>query len=436
MTELVSRFSPALQGSIEVPGDKSISHRAVMLGAIAKGTTTIDGFLDGADCLATVNAFRSMGVTIEVPKANRVVIHGVGKKGLKKPDVALDCRNSGTTMRLLAGLLAAQNFSSQLIGDSSLLKRPMERIARPLRQMGAEIFTDDGRPPLLIHGTKHLQGISYEMPEASAQVKSGLLLAGMYAQGETTLIEPSMTRDHMERLLTAFSYPIRKSDNAVTINAKSECQAIDIQIPGDISSAAFFMVAATLIPRSDLWIRQVGINPARMGVIHILNRMGASIEITHKRLYGEEPVADLHIRSACLEGIDIPASMVPSAIDEFPILFIAAACAKGHTLLHGAKELRHKESDRIDVMVDGLRQLGIDARALNDGVHIRGGQLRGGTINSHHDHRVAMAFAMAGALADQPVTIQHAESIATSFPGFVSLAQSLGMPIREVEHAA
>lgn len=434
MTSLTCLQSSALQGSIDVPGDKSISHRAVMLGAIAQGTTTISGFLPGEDCLATLHAFRAMGVEIEGPTDRRVVIHGVGKQGLNKPADTLDCGNSGTTMRLLSGLLAAQNFSSTLTGDASLLKRPMERVARPLRQMGAEMLTNEGKPPLIIHGTRNLQGTVYEMPEASAQVKSCLLLAGMYARGETTVIETGLTRDHTERMLTTFSYPILKSENAITINASSECQGVSLMVPGDISSAAFFIVAATLIPQSDLWIRNVGINPTRTGVLAILTRMGASIEIVNKRLYGEEPVADIHVRSASLEGIEIPSSLVPTAIDEFPILFIAAACAKGHTLLHGAKELRYKESDRIGVMVDGLRALGIDAKALDDGVHICGGEFHGGSVDSMHDHRVAMSFAIAGTLAKEPVTIKHCDAITTSFPSFVSLAQKLGMRIREVNH--
>ncbi len=434
MTSLTCLQSSALQGSIDVPGDKSISHRAVMLGAIAQGTTIINGFLSGEDCLATLNAFRAMGVSIEGPTHRRVVIQGVGKHGLKKPLDTLDCGNSGTTMRLLSGLLAAQNFSSTLTGDASLLKRPMERVARPLRQMGAEMLTSEGKPPLIIHGTNQLQGTVYEMPEASAQVKSCLLLAGMYAHGETTVIETGLTRDHTERMLTTFSYPILKSENAITINANSECHGVSLMVPGDISSAAFFIVAATLIPHSDLWIRNVGINPTRTGILAILKRMGASIEVVNKRLYGEEPVADIHVRSASLEGIEIPSSLVPTAIDEFPIIFIAAACAKGHTLLHGARELRYKESDRIGVMVDGLRSLGIDAQALDDGVHIRGGQFQGGCVDSMHDHRIAMSFAIAGALAKEPVTIKHCDAIATSFPSFVSLAQGLGMRIREVDY--
>ncbi len=436
MTDIISSLSSAIQGRIEVQGDKSISHRAVMLGAIAQGTTTIDGFLASEDCLATVNAFRAMGVLIEGPFENRLVIHGVGKNGLEKPESFIDCGNSGTTMRLLSGLLSAQNFNSKLTGDASLRRRPMERVARPLRQMGAEIITHEGHPPLVIHNVPNLQGIAYQMPEASAQVKSCILLAGMYAVGETTVIEDGFTRDHTERMLTAFSYPIRKTENAITINALSECQGIDLKVPGDISSAAFFLVAATLIPQSDLWILNVGINPTRVGVIEILNRMGASIRISNKRLYGEEPVADLHIRSAALEGIEILPSLVPSAIDEFPIIFIAAACAKGETVLRGAKELRYKESDRIAAMVNGLQALGIKASALDDGVHIFGGQLQGGMVDSKHDHRIAMAFAIAGALTKEPVTIHHCDSIATSFPAFVPLAQTLGMSIREVNHGS
>lgn len=427
--QLTSHPVHSLQGDVQVPGDKSISHRAIILGSLAQGTTTVEGFLDSDDCLATLKAFQAMGVVIDQPTKQRLTIHGVGKHGLKKPDAAIDCGNSGTTMRLLSGVLAAQPFSSKLTGDSSLLKRPMERVARPLMQMGAEIVTHDGRPPFAIHKVRGLEGITYEMPEASAQVKSCILLAGMYASGETSVIEASFTRDHTERMLTAFSYPIRKSDDAIVINAGSECQGTDLVVPGDMSSAAFFIVAATLIPNSDLWIRNVGINTARTGIIQILNRMGASIDIVNKRLYGEEPVADLHIRSASLEGIDIPSILIPFAIDEFPIIFIAAACAKGETLLQGAEELRYKESDRITVMVNGLQALGVDAHALEDGVHIRGGTLHGGLVDSCGDHRVAMAFAIAGAVATEPVTIKHCESITTSFPTFVEIANQLNMVI-------
>ena len=419
-----------LRGDVVVPGDKSISHRAIMLGAIAKGTTTVSGFLDGEDCLATLRAFRNMGVEIEGPEAQCVVIHGVGKYGLQKPKNVLDCGNSGTSIRLLAGLLAAQSFESELTGDESLLKRPMERISRPLLQMGAEISTQNGRPPIHIRPAHKLTGITYEMPEASAQVKSCLLLAGLYAEGETQIIEPSLTRDHTERMLASFSYPIQKSENTIVINSLSECLATDIIVPGDISSAAFLIVAATLVPNSDLYIRGVGINPARTGILHILKLMGANITLLNKRLCGEEPIADIHVQSASLEGIDIPASMVPSAIDEFPVLFIAAACAKGQTLLHGAKELRSKESDRIEAMVDGLVRVGIEAEALEDGIFINGGVIQGGTIDSRHDHRIAMAFSIAGAVANDSITIEHCENIATSFPTFLTMMNQINLSIR------
>lgn len=433
MTSLHFHSSPveSLQGDITVPGDKSISHRAIMLGAIARGITTVSGFLDGEDCLATLRAFQSMGVRIEGPVSQRVVIHGVGKHGLKKPKKAIDCGNSGTTMRLLAGILAAQAFDSEMTGDDSLLKRPMERISRPLRQMGAMVETTEGKPPLHIRGGQTLQGFTYEMPEASAQVKSCLLLAGLYADGETHLTEPGMTRDHTERMLTAFSYPIHKSDNTTTINSASECQGTDVIVPGDISSAAFFIVAATLIPNSDLLIRNVGINPTRTGIIQILERMGANIKITNKRLCGEELVADLHVSHAALEGIDIPVSMVPIAIDEFPVIFIAASCAKGQTTLHGAKELRCKESDRIGAMAEGLTQLGIKVKTLDDGMIIQGGTLQGGVVDSRHDHRIAMAFAIAGAVAKSPVTIRDCANVSTSFPSFVKLANQIKLSIKE-----
>ena len=418
-----------LQGDITVPGDKSISHRAIMLGAIAKGITTVSGFLDGEDCLSTLRAFQSMGVRIEGPFSQRVVIHGVGKFGLKKPKERIDCGNSGTTMRLMAGILAAQSFDSELTGDDSLLKRPMERVSRPLNQMGAIVETTDGRPPLFIRGGQTLTGITYEMPEASAQVKSCLLLAGLYAKGETAVVETGMTRDHTERMLTAFSYPIHKSDNTIVINAASECQGTDVIVPGDISSAAFFIVAATLIPHSELLIRNVGINPTRTGILHILERMGAHIEIANKRLCGEELVADLYVSHAPLEGIDIPMAMVPLAIDEFPVIFIAASCAKGKTVLHGARELRCKESDRIGAMALGLRQLGITVETLDDGICIEGGTLQGGVVDSKHDHRIAMAFAIAGALAQSPVTILDCTNVATSFPTFVTLANQIKLSI-------
>ncbi|KTC92987.1 3-phosphoshikimate 1-carboxyvinyltransferase [Legionella drozanskii] len=436
LLDFLSSPVKAIHGEIRVPGDKSISHRAIILGAIAQGTTTVNGFLEGEDCLATLKAFQSMGVTIEGPVNQRVVIHGVGKHGLQKPNSFIDCGNSGTSMRLLAGLLAAQSFDSELTGDASLQKRPMERVSRPLMQMGAEITTNEGRPPLHIRGGHTLHGISYEMPEASAQVKSCLLLAGMYAQGETCVIEPGFTRDHTERMLTTFSYPIHKSENTIIVNSESECLGTDIVVPGDISSAAFFIVAATLIPGSELVIKNVGINPTRTGIVQILTRMGANISLNNKRLSGEELVADLVVKHAQLEGIDIPTSLVPLAIDEFPVIFIAAACAKGQTLLHGARELRCKESDRIGAMVEGLQQLGIEAQAFEDGLYINGGILQGGEVNSYHDHRIAMAFAIAGAVAKGPVTIKDCINVATSFPTFVETANKIKLAIKEIQNEA
>lgn len=432
---LISKPSHSLRGEIIVSGDKSISHRSIIFGALAKGTTVINGFLDGEDCMATLRAFQAMGVNIEGPDEQQVVIYGVGKHGLKKPAHVIDCGNSGTSIRLLAGLLAAQNFDSQLTGDESLLKRPMLRISKPLIQMGADISTVDGKPPITIKGGKKLRGINYTMPEASAQVKSCILLAGLYAQGETTVTEIGISRNHTEVMLESFSYPVRRSENSVTINSEGEFVATEIVVPGDISSAAFFIVAATIIPDSDILIRNVGINPTRTGIIHILLEMGADITLLNPRQQGEEQVADLRVRYAPLQGINIPVALVPLAIDEFPIIFIAAACAQGQTTLHGAQELRFKESDRIAAMVDGLRQLGINAQALDDGALIEGGTLQGGTVNSLGDHRIAMSFAIAGAVASAPIIIKDCANVATSFPLFVKTAKEVQLNIEDtVDH--
>ncbi|HAT9314549.1 TPA: 3-phosphoshikimate 1-carboxyvinyltransferase [Legionella pneumophila subsp. pneumophila] len=431
MLNFISKPVGCLKGEITVPGDKSISHRSIIFGAIAIGTSVIDGFLDGEDCIATLKAFQSMGVRIEGPDKQRVIIHGVGKYGLKQPQNIIDCVNSGTSMRLLAGLLAAQQFDSQLTGDESLLKRPMLRISRPLSQMGADVTTQDGKPPIVIKGGKKLNGIHYVMPEASAQVKSCLLLAGMYAEGQTKITENAVSRDHTERMLRTFSYPVQIQDGAIVIDRNGECHGTRLNIPGDISSAAFFIVAASITPGSDVLIRNVGINPTRTGIIHILTEMGADIRVLNQRAYGEEPVADLHIRYSQLKGIDIPASMAPLAIDEFPVIFIAAACAQGKTTLHGAKELRLKESDRIGAMVDGLNQLGVHAEGFDDGILIEGGSIQGGEVNSRGDHRIAMSFAIAGAVASAPVTIKNCANVATSFPSFVTTANMLHFQIEE-----
>ncbi|HAT1659626.1 TPA: 3-phosphoshikimate 1-carboxyvinyltransferase [Legionella pneumophila] len=431
MLNFISKPVDYLKGEITVPGDKSISHRSIIFGAIAIGTSVIDGFLDGEDCIATLKAFQAMGVKIEGPEKQRVIIHGVGKYGLKQPKNIVDCGNSGTSMRLLAGLLAAQQFDTQLTGDESLLKRPMLRISRPLSQMGADVTTQDGKPPIVIKGGKKLNGIHYVMPEASAQVKSCLLLAGMYAEGQTKITENAVSRDHTERMLKTFSYPVQIQDGTIVIDSNGECHGTRLNIPGDISSAAFFIVAASITPGSDVLIRNVGINPTRTGVIHILTEMGADITVLNQRAYGEEPVADLHIRYSQLKGINIPASMVPLAIDEFPVIFIAAACAQGKTTLHGAKELRLKESDRIGAMVDGLNQLGVHAEGFDDGILIEGGSIHGGEVNSRGDHRIAMSFAIAGAVAGAPVTIKNCANVATSFPSFVTTANMLRFQIEE-----
>lgn len=428
----ISKPVQKIHGDIIVPGDKSISHRSIMLGSIAKGDTHVEGFLEGEDCLATLAAFKSMGVIIEGPVNHHLLIHGVGKHGLKAPKQAIDCGNSGTSMRLLAGLLAAQSFDSQLTGDESLLKRPMSRVSKPLTQMGADIITEAGKPPIAIRGGQELKAIEYLMPEASAQVKSCILLAGMYAKGNTVILEKGISRDHTEQMLKAFSYPLKLNQHSIEINSHNECIGTQINIPGDISSAAFMIVAATIIPDSDVLIRNVGINPTRTGVLSLLSEMGANIVLVNQRQFGEEPVADLRVRYAPLKGMTIKPEMVPLAIDEFPILFIAAACAKGVTILSGAKELRMKESDRIGVMVDGLTQLGIEAIGFEDGVRIQGGVIKGGVVDSLGDHRIAMSFAVAGAVAQQPISIKNCANVATSFPDFVSTANTLQFQIEDI----
>lgn len=420
----------ALTGRLRVPGDKSISHRAIMLGALAEGITRVSGFLMGADNLATVAAFRAMGVTIDGPEAGELSIHGVGMRGLRAPAAPLDLGNSGTAMRLLAGLLAAQDFDSVLQGDASLNGRPMQRVAEPLARMGARVETQPGgTPPLHIHGGTALQPIDYAMPVASAQVKSCLLLAGLYAAGETCVSEPAPTRDHTERMLAGFGYPVQRQGARVCLRGGGRLTARDIDVPGDISSAAFFLVGASIADGSELTLEHVGVNPTRTGVIHILRLMGADIEVFNEREVGGEPVADLRVRSAPLRGIRIPEDQVPLAIDEFPALFVAAACAEGETVLTGARELRVKESDRIQVMADGLQALGIDARPTEDGMVIRGGRLAGGTVDSRGDHRIAMSFAMAALRADAPVRIRDCDNVETSFPGFPGLAGQAGLRI-------
>ena len=430
--QFVVRPGGKLQGSLRVPGDKSISHRAIMLGSLADGVTEVSGFLEGEDSLATLEAFRAMGVRIERPGPGRVRIHGVGMGGLKAPAGPLDLGNSGTSMRLLAGLLAGQAFPATLVGDSSLSGRPMRRVTDPLASMGADIGTKAaGTAPLQIRPVPRLRGIDYRLPVASAQVKSSLLLAGLYAEGETCVTEPAPTRDHTERMLRGFGYPVRSEAGRICLQGGGRLSACELDVPGDISSAAFFLVGATIANGSAVLLEHVGVNPTRTGVIQILRAMGARIETRNTRVAGGEPVADLWIEASPLHGIHIPEEQVPLAIDEFPALFVAAACARGETLLTGAEELRVKESARIQAMADGLSPLGVEVEPRTDGIRIRGGEIRGGSVASHGDHRIAMAFAVAGLKAQGEIRVSDCANVNTSFPGFARLATAAGLAVSD-----
>jgi len=421
-----------LSGRIRVPGDKSISHRSIMLGSLAEGTTEVEGFLEGEDALATLQAFRDMGVVIEGPHHGRVTIHGVGLNGLKPPPGPIYLGNSGTSMRLLSGLLAAQPFDVTMTGDASLSKRPMNRVANPLREMGAVIETGpEGRPPLTIRGGNKLKALTYTLPMASAQVKSCLLLAGLYAEGKTTVTEPAPTRDHTERMLRGFGYAVESNGPVASLQSGGKLSATRIEVPADISSAAFFLVAASIAQGSELVLEHVGINPTRTGVIDILRLMGGDITLENQREVGGEPVADLRVRGAKLKGIEIPEHLVPLAIDEFPVLFVAAACAEGRTVLRGAEELRVKESDRIQVMADGLLTLGVKCEPTPDGIIIDGGPIGGGEVHGHGDHRIAMAFSVASLRATAPIRIHDCANVATSFPNFLALCAEVGIRVAE-----
>jgi 3-phosphoshikimate 1-carboxyvinyltransferase len=419
----------ALRGSIRVPGDKSISHRAVMLGALAEGTTSVSGFLNGEDCRCTMKAFQAMGVRIEQSGETALLVHGVGLRGLRPPAGDLDLGNSGTSMRLMAGLMSGQKFATTLVGDESLSRRPMQRIIEPLSQMGAKIEAEDGHAPLRIAPNSGLRGIRYRSPVASAQVKSGVLLAGLYAAGRTEVTEPEASRDHTERMLRAFGVKLDAEPGRAALAGGQGLSATAIHVPADISSATFFMVGAAIAPGSDVTLTDVGVNPTRTGVLEILRRMGADIEIGRPRQLGPEPVADIRVRGSALSGIAIDRELVAAAIDEFPAVFVAAACAQGVTEVSGAEELRVKESDRIQTMCDGLSALGIAAQPRPDGVRITGGRLGGGRVDSRGDHRVAMSFAMAGLRAEQPLTILDCANVNTSFPGFAQLAATAGLRI-------
>ena len=418
---------------VRVPGDKSISHRAVMLGSLAEGHTEVSGFLAGEDCLATMTAFRSMGVGIKQPSPTKLLIDGVGLYGLQEPAASLDLGNSGTAMRLMAGLMAGQLFSSELSGDASLSGRPMRRVITPLERMGAVIGSDDGTPPLRILGGRKLHGIEYEMPVASAQVKSAVLLAGLYAFGSTIVGEPAVTRDHTERMLRSMGVEVESSSGKITLQGQQRLRACPVQVPADLSSAAFLMLAALLAEDANVLIPDVGINPTRTGVIEILRAMGAIIELENPRNLGDEPVADLRVFSSDLHGIDVDPGLVSLAIDEFPILFVAAAAARGRTVFSGLSELRVKESDRIAAMAAGLDGLGIAVEENPDGAVVTGGTLRGGQVRSFGDHRIAMSLAIAGTVADGPVRVHDVTAVDTSFPGFVTCLKCCGVDIVQGE---
>ena len=425
----ISRPANALHGDVVVPGDKSVSHRSMMLSAIAEGTSHIRGFLEGEDTRATAAVLAQLGVSIEAPSAGERIVHGVGLHGLRASNKPLDCGNAGTGMRLLAGLLAGQAFDSTLIGDESLSKRPMRRVTDPLAKMGAQIDTQDGLPPLHVRGGRTLHGIRYELPVASAQVKSALLLAGLYAEGSTEVIEPHPTRDYTERMLQAFGWPIEFSPGHARLEGGHRLRATDVAVPADFSSSAFFLVAASIVPGSQVRLPAVGLNPRRTGLLEALRLMGADIRVENQGESGGEAVGDLVVRHAPLHGIELPERLVPDMIDEFPALFVAASVAKGRTVVRGAAELRVKESDRIATMAAGLRALGVQIEETPDGAIIDGGALGGGTVDSHGDHRIAMSFAVAGLVAREAITIGDCANVATSFPGFVELANKCGFAL-------
>ncbi len=425
-----------VSGAVAVPGDKSISHRALMVSGIAQGRSEVTGFLASEDCLASLAAMRTLGVRIEQPSATHVVIHGVGLRGLKGAGCALDMGNAGTAMRLFAGLLSAQAFNSQLVGDASLMKRPMERVAKPLREMGADVRTRNGLPPVDIGGSRSLHGIEYRMPVASAQVKSAVLLAALYADTATTVVAPAINRDHSERMLASCGVRIESDGVRTTLHPPERLENQQLNVPGDFSSAAFFVVAGLLgAAGGGLLIRNVGLNPTRTGLLDVLRAMGGNIEILNPRASGAEPVADLLIRASALRGVQVPAELVPLAIDELPVLFIAAACATGETVVTGAEELRVKDSDRIAAMSAGLTSLGVAHDVLPDGMRIEGRgdgpAFSGGEVESFGDHRVAMSFTIASLRSKGAILIHDVANVATSFPGFVGLARSIGLDIGE-----
>lgn len=428
------RPAQAVGGEMTVPGDKSISHRALMLGGIAQGKTHIEGFLAGEDCLATLRALEALGVQIERPGSSEVIVHGAGPHGLKAAAAPLDMGNAGTAIRLSMGLLSGQSFDTTLIGDASLMKRPMERVAAPLRLMGARIETQDGRPPVVVRASQRLTGIDYALPVASAQVKSAVLLAGLFAHGRTAVTEPAPTRDHTERMLGAFGVKVQRQGATASLEGGQPLKGTAVRVPADFSSAAFFIVAGCLAADKGLVIRNVGVNPTRTGLLQLLLQMGADIKLhPHQTAPEGEPIADIEVRRSVLSGITVPQALVPLAIDEFPVFFVAASCAQGTTVLQEAPELRVKESDRLGGMAAGLSALGVANELLGNGIRIEGGQgFSGGTVDSLGDHRIAMAFAVASLKAKGPIEILDVANVATSFPGFLETARAAGLAIEAV----
>lgn len=428
MKSITIKKSKSLKGEITVPGDKSISHRAIMLGSIADGDTTIKGLLKGEDNMATLKVFRQMGVSIDERENGTIAIQGKGLHGLTEPQDIIDAGNSGTTIRLLTGLLSGQNFFSVITGDQYLRKRPMKRVVEPLSQMGARIFgrENGNKAPIAIIGSK-LKGITYNSPVASAQVKSAILLAGLYADGNTTVTEPTLSRDHTERMLKYFGVKVERKATSVSISSGQKLIGREIVVPGDISSAAFFMVAALITEDSELLIRNVGINPTRTGIIDILQAMGGNLKILNGREVSGEPVGDIMVKSSRLKGIEIKGDMIPRAIDELPIAAVAAAFAEGTTKIRDAKELRVKETDRIQAMTDELRGIGVTVSAQPDGMTIEGGKrpIGNDSCDSWGDHRVAMSMIVAGLASEKGITISNTDCIDTSFPGFMELLESV-----------
>jgi len=422
------RFEPvaALVGHVAVPGDKSISHRAVLVGALCEGETRIAGFGRSADTESTLAAVRALGVRVDEHDVDTLTVHGVGLRGLAEPAASIECGNAGTLMRLLAGVVAGQDGRFELVGDESLSSRPMERVAEPLRRMGARVETLDGHAPVVVEGGS-LQAINYELPMPSAQVKSAVLLAGLYAEGETTVVEPLPTRDHTERLLERAGAAVRRRPQSVTIQGAERLSLADNEIPGDFSSAAALLVAAVTLPGSDVTVHGVGLNPRRIGLLDVLERMGARVAIYNRRPIGGEPAGDVQVRSSELVGATVTAAEVPSLVDELPLLALAACHARGETVIRGAAELRVKESDRIEAVVEELRRIGAHIRATPDGFRIRGvpARLRGGTVDARGDHRLAMLGAAAGVSSREGVQLQGAEAVETSFPGFFQVLEQL-----------